>query len=496
MLAFIINAGINFKLTPYIIDRLGTEAYGFIGLAFDFVNYAGILTLALNTMTGRFISVEYHRGNKKKAQTYINSILISNLFLSGILCVVAIFLIWKLEYVVNIPPELTTDVKITFSLVFINYILGICISVLNCAAYVKNRVDKTYVRNAISYILKLIITIALITAFDIKIFFISLTSVICTVYMGVASYIITKKLMPEIHFSLRDFSWEAVKNILSGGIWMSILSLSNLLLSGLNSFLANKLISVISTGYLSAAKTIPRYINMLSEQLSQTFSPRFTQLFSRGESDQLITELKKSINIVSFILTVPIAGFIAFGSNFYALWLENYTPDEIALVQTLSVIITLPYLLNAYVYPLIQVNFALNKVKTPAIVTLIIGFINILIVLPFGFSGKLTLITLNVFGSVLTVLRLIFFQPFYTAKLLNIKVSVFFKSIFRNCVVFGVVYIFFSCFKSFFRMESWFGFIFAIGVSGLIGYAISFLLLFDKNEFRSTISLIKSKIKR
>ena len=65
--AFVINAGISFVLTPYILEKLGNEAYGFIGLAYDFVNYAGILTLALNSMSCRFVSYEYHRGNKEKA---------------------------------------------------------------------------------------------------------------------------------------------------------------------------------------------------------------------------------------------------------------------------------------------------------------------------------------------------------------------------------------------------------------------------------------------
>ena len=30
--AFVINAGISFVLTPYILEKLGNEAYGFIGL--------------------------------------------------------------------------------------------------------------------------------------------------------------------------------------------------------------------------------------------------------------------------------------------------------------------------------------------------------------------------------------------------------------------------------------------------------------------------------
>ena len=71
--AFVINAGISFVLTPYILEKLGNEAYGFIGLAYDFVNYAGILTLALNSMSCRFVSYEYHRGKSAGSGSQVSS---------------------------------------------------------------------------------------------------------------------------------------------------------------------------------------------------------------------------------------------------------------------------------------------------------------------------------------------------------------------------------------------------------------------------------------
>ena len=157
--AFVINAGISFVLTPYILEKLGNEAYGFIGLAYDFVNYAGILTLALNSMSCRFVSYEYHRGNKEKADIYVNSILGANLILAGAITLCAVFMVWKLEYILTIPKALMFDVKLTFAIVFINYIFGICFSVFNSGTFVKNRMDLYYLRNLFSYVLKLVLTI-------------------------------------------------------------------------------------------------------------------------------------------------------------------------------------------------------------------------------------------------------------------------------------------------------------------------------------------------
>ena len=68
------------------------------------------------------------------------------------------------------------------------------------------------------------------------------------------------------------------------------------------------------------------------------------------------------MRLVGFIISTPVAGFIVFGYQFYALWLKNYSPAELQIVQTVSVITTIPYLFSCVAFPLIQINTACNKV--------------------------------------------------------------------------------------------------------------------------------------
>ena len=63
IVSFLIGTGINFVLAPYLVKELGSETYGFIGLANNFVQYATIVTSALNSMSGRFISIEIGRAH-------------------------------------------------------------------------------------------------------------------------------------------------------------------------------------------------------------------------------------------------------------------------------------------------------------------------------------------------------------------------------------------------------------------------------------------------
>ena len=57
IVSFVVNLLINFILTPYVTAKVGKEVYGFVNLAFQTTSYVTIFTAALNTMVGRYITI-------------------------------------------------------------------------------------------------------------------------------------------------------------------------------------------------------------------------------------------------------------------------------------------------------------------------------------------------------------------------------------------------------------------------------------------------------
>ena len=49
IISFLVQLCINFILTPIIVVKVGDAAYGFVGLANNFVSYAAIITLVINS---------------------------------------------------------------------------------------------------------------------------------------------------------------------------------------------------------------------------------------------------------------------------------------------------------------------------------------------------------------------------------------------------------------------------------------------------------------
>ena len=320
LLSFAVTIGINFFLTPHLVKTLGSEAYGFIGLANNFVQYATIVTAALNAMSGRFISIEYHRGNLDKASRLFSSVFVADLIIAGVMLVLSALMTVFLDSFLNIPPHLVESVKITFALTFLTFIISVITAIFTTATYVKNRVDINSVRDIMSNLLKVGVVLALFTFLPPQLYFLSCAMLASGLFLLVTNISVKKKILPEVTVRVRDFQFGLVRVLIASGVWMSMAQLSAVLLSGLDLLICNLTLGAAMMGLLSIAKTVPLSFATLISTLANVFAPHYTILYSKNKIAELVYEVKFTSRIVSFILTIPIAGFMVFGYEFYRLW--------------------------------------------------------------------------------------------------------------------------------------------------------------------------------
>ena len=500
IIAFGVTIGINFFLTPHLVSSLGTEAYGFIGLANNFVQYATIITAALNSMAGRFISVEYHRGNLKKATTIFNSVLIADLFLAAVMLVASGFLTAYIDVILNVPPHLVTNVKITFALTFLTYVVSVVTAIFTTAPFVKNRLEINYIRNIISNLIKVAMIVGLFTLFSPQLYFIALASLGSGLFLLLANITVKRRLLPEIKTNFRDFKLSMVKMIIASGMWMSLAQLSNILLSGLDLLICNVTLGATLMGLMSIAKTVPQSIAILINQLSSVFAPHYTILYAKNDMKGLVEEVNFTSKIQSFIMTVPLAGFIVFGHEFYTLWQPSKTPDEINTIQIISVLTVIMYLFTAHTQALTMLNSVFNKLKVPVLVALGVGIVStlsvILIVNFTDFSPTYKAFFIAGISSLLMSLRSLIFVPIYSAYLLKQKKTVFYPAIIRSWICFVVIAVVFFVIKSFFPMNTWIKLIIGCLASGVLGYALSIFLMFSRKELKNLKGKVLKKIKK
>ncbi|EOU2023426.1 hypothetical protein C4D21_09680, partial [Clostridium perfringens] len=73
LISFSLNLMINFLLTQFLVNNIGTETFGFIGLANNFIQYIEVVTVAFNTMASRFITIKILQNDINGANEYFST---------------------------------------------------------------------------------------------------------------------------------------------------------------------------------------------------------------------------------------------------------------------------------------------------------------------------------------------------------------------------------------------------------------------------------------
>lgn len=492
VVSFAVTMGINFFLTPYLVQQLGTEAYGFIGLANNFVQYATIVTAALNSMSGRFISIAYHRGELDKASALFSSVLVADLMIAGVMMLLGAGVVLWIDVLLNVPAALVRTVKITFSLTFLAYIISIVAAVFTTAAYVKNRIDISSIRDIAANLLKAVLVVLLFMCFPAQLYFVALASVGSNLFLLAVNIRVRKKILPEIQVSFGRFEFPLVKMLIAAGVWMSLAQLSNTFISGLDLLVCNLYIGATMMGLMSIAKTIPGSIAVLINTIANVFAPKYTILYAKGDIPALVENVKRTSRLQSFLLTVPIAGFIVFGKDFYHLWQPDKTPQELKIICVISILSCVMYLFTAHTQALTMLNSVCNRMRLPVLTTLGVGVFSIVGVIVclnvFALDEAMAAYIIAGVSSCLMSIRALVFIPVYAAHLLKQRWTTFYPTMFKSILTFALLVLLFMLVHSFVSINSWFKLAAVCAGAAVMGYGLSLLLLFQKKEIMLFLS--------
>lgn len=490
VLSFGVSLIISFFLTPYITGNVGIEAYGLIGLANSFTGYITIITSALNSMASRFIIIELHKNRHEKANVYFSSVLIVNFVFAMCLLIPSICLVLNID-ILNISKSLLFDARITFVLIFTNFIIGLIGSFYSIVLYTKNMLWKGSFRTLEANLIRVAVIVLLFYLLKPKVYFVVIATLICTLYPLFFNVFYTKKYLPELKVKLSCLSFKAIKELITSGIWNSITKLSQILLDGLDLLLSNIFVSGEMTGNVSISKTIPALFTSMVAILSDSFYPKMLEEYSKNKIKELIETIKFSIKVLSSISGICLSMLMVYSVDFYKLWIPS---ADAYLLSKLTILATGTVLISGCIYSLFSVFSLTNKVKTNSLVLLFTGVLSTattFLCLKYTNLGVFAIVGVS---SIFGIIRNLVFTPVYAAKCLNISKMTFYPVLLKNLLNVVVLIVVENVIKHFIVPSSW-GMLVVNGlISVVIGILITVLLMYSKDEKKLLFSKVMRKI--
>lgn len=488
VVVFVIGLCISFFLTPYIVEKLGAAAYGFIGLSTNIIGYSGLITIAINSMAGRFITLRVHAGDIHGANVYMSSVFYVNLlFALIILAAVCISAVW-LENIIHIPADLINDVKTLYVMLGVSSGLSLMTGVISVGAFIRNRLDITNVREFIGNVIRVVLLLLLFGLCTPRLWYFGITALVMAAYMAASNYYFFRLLTPELVIKHALFSWKSLVEIAASGVWNIVNKISNLLTRGCELLLANLFVSARAMGLLSIALTLPGLILNFFGAIARNFSPELTRYFARGEIELMKNDLFKAVRICGFLSAIPMAWMYAFGDVFFTLWMPG---QDITMLYLLSIVGSVELVFGLPIEPLWNIFVITDRVRRTSTYQLILAIVTFgAIIGSMYITSDETLRLLLIAGihSVLCVYRNLTFVPRFGAKCLGLAKSTFYPLILKNLLNFSVITaIGFIC-KQFMlnpvaeNSNSWLRLICASVIFAIAGIIVSNFIIIRKSE--------------
>lgn len=493
-ITFVLNTLISFFITPYITDRFGEDIYGYVKLANEFANYALLFSIALNSMASRFIMLERTRGNEARARQYFSSVALANIILAAIFVLPSAICVYFLDSMFEIAPIMVFEVKLTFALTFLNFIMRLLFSIYSNCYYITNTLYIQSLRQAQASIINVALVLGLFLLFEPHISYVVAGTLAATVFTGFINLYYTRRLVPDLRFRRSDFDPRCIWDIISSGIWNSITQLSQILTSGLDLILTNLFISPSMMGYMSIAKTLPNVIFSFNTTIASVFSPNLMQLYAKGDTEGLKNAAKSAMRFMCLFASIPTAILCTMGIEFYQLWMPGQPATLIYIMSVLTVANTC---ISGPLQPIYQIFTITNKVRVNSIVMIIYGVVNILcvyVLLKLTDWGVFAILGCSLAGALLVAF---FFHIPYSAKFIGLPKTAFVPEIVRSVLSFGATLIVGFTVNALVDVStSWAAWFAAAVVTALVGFVINYMLVLSKQERIKFAAAVRKRLKR
>ena len=460
------NLIVAFILTPFLIEKVGKETYSFYPMANTIVNYMAILMNAMNSIASRFVTVSIVQEDKKEANKYFASAFASNIIMSGIIVIPMIIIDVFVDKFMNVPINSLAAVRTLFVLLFSATLVNITASVFGVATFAKNRIDLRSLRELVVAVAKLVLYFGLYWLLPPSIAYVGIVIFSVGILNLLIQFFYTHKLLPEIKISTKYFSIQHIKELFASSCWTAINSFGNQLLVGMSMIMANMFYGAAASGVYSIVNTVPQFLSGVISMIVGVFYPVITYSYAKNNEKELKENIIMSQKFVGVFGCSVATVFAAVSPEFFMLWTPGENAAELAI---LTRIIIIPYYFIACMWTLTNLNIIMNKVKVPALFTLGIGCLNILISYLLYRLRIGGLISLPIVSTVLQLVWIGLFIPQYVNKNLSLKWSTFYAPLARAIPCGILLFFIITWVKSFFSVNgSWVRFILFGGGTGTI----------------------------
>lgn len=358
---------------PFLVHQYGAGTYGLIALAGFLTQYVGLVTRCIGNSIARFLNVALNQGDWKQANEIFSTALLANIALIALQIPLFAVGIWKLDWLIDFPPEIAADFRIlvicNVAAFFIAMLRGVFVTPIQAA----NRLDISSTLDSIRITVRLVILFVLITTVGAKLWIIGVVDLGLALVNSLVTYAMCRRLAKDLVFKWKHITRKWIRPVMNMAGWTMVTALGGCLFLKTDIWMINRFVDKEAAGIYAALLIWPNFLRQISKQLAAILTPVYMIDYAKGDLARVASLSLSSAKLLGCLVALLVGGLFVVAEPLLAMWLGSGTELYVLLFRVM--IIHLVFTIGEAV--LWQIYTTLNKVHFTGIISVTTGVINI-----------------------------------------------------------------------------------------------------------------------
>jgi membrane protein EpsK len=410
---------------PFLVRKLGPAVYGLLPLSSAVTSYMALITLGLNSAVGRYLTISLELRDQQRANLIFNTSLWGCLVVTALLLVPAALGIVYLDHIVQVPSGFEVQARWLFAAAAAAFLLNELKTPFDVSSFCRNRFDLRNIVATGEVLTRVGLVVLLFYFVSPRVEYVGFAIFFGTVFSAVGAVWLWKVLTPTLRVDLRYFDLRILRELTGTGGWVVINQIGAILDLSIDLLVANRMFGAELGGKYAAVLQLPALIRTLGSTISSVFSPKVLFHYARQDLDGLVTYLARAVKCLGLALALPISLMCGFAEPLLRLWLG----PGFSNLHPLLFLMGAHLCINVPIMPLLGLQLATNRVKVPAVVTMIMGVANLGLALVLAGPMHWGLYGIAAAGAIMLTLKNVLFTPVYGAHVLGKSCTVFYREL-------------------------------------------------------------------
>jgi O-antigen/teichoic acid export membrane protein len=414
-----VNIAVGFFLSPFILHRLGDDAFGLWVLMFSLTGYYGVFDFGIRSSLVRYVSQFKATNDTSQLARLINTSLFSYTCVGVALMVPTLIGSLYVDRIFHIPADFRSDAQILFFMVGIALALGFPLGV---AGGILEGLQSFYILNWTNIVSTLVRAALIVVALErgLGLLTVAFITVVLPLVTGAVRAVVAQRMLP-LPYGWRYVDRAAFKQVAQYGSVTFMLIVAARLRFKTDAVIIGGFLSASAITYFAIGGRLVDYAVDVVTSLAQIFTPMSSEIHATGDYERL-RRLFIAGNRACALTMFPICvALIILGKSVIEAWVGARYISSYSVLLILLIPSTL-YFAQA---TSVRVLYGMSLHRSLAVVALLEGVANVVLsialVRPLGIVGDAIGTAIPLLGTA------VFFLPRHLCRVLEIPLGKFLR---------------------------------------------------------------------